>query len=527
MLPKPIKSAPPRERLWFAGILLLALALRVWDLGARSLWFDEASEYWVATAPFAEILHAVSVGSGDPPLFSFLLHFWMKLGTGEAWLRALSVLASLAGVAGMMVLGRRLGNISTAVAAGLLAAVNPPDIRYAQEVGQYALMVGALSWSLVALHGLWNEGGKRWVLAWALIAFLSTTAYYAAVFTVLIPFGCAFVESFVRRDRSRIGRLAAALGLYLAITAPALWTVLPDQLARVLDTRSLLADYPQPRPEGIALVWRWICNLFAFHFTGWPYTRVSGWIPVVCWFTLFGLALSARPRWTLWFVAAWAAYGIAGLLDMFPFGFRWGLILLPSTIVVAAVGFSVGANTHVLKLTAAVALTGLVVGGVVSLPNRTVRDAIDAGRTLQWPETEDVRPVVQYWHDRWSHAQPTYVFYGASPAFAYYVQRYPDTRTTLSPTWSLSCWHEENPPDFCRDGNVYYGRWLRSLGTPEEKIQSLSKTLATRPQEMWIVFSHVHGLESAEIIQRLQQNGYTMVDWVERRSAGAVLMRLQ
>ncbi len=522
----PRLSATPRERAWFLGVLALALALRLWDLGARSLWFDEAGEYWVATAPLSQLAHFVSVGSGDPPLFSFLLHFWMKVANGEAWLRMLSVIASVAGVAGVMVLGRRLGGFATAIAAGVLAAVNPPDIRYAQEVGQYALMIGAVSWSLVALHGLWNEGGRKWVLAWALVACVAATSYYAAAITVLVPFGCALVEALVRRDAGRAKRFALALAIFLVVTVPVLWSVLPDQLGRVLDTRAALAEYPQQRPHGIALVWRWLSNLFAFHYSGWPYTKVPAWTPVACWFALFALALRVRPRWALWFAAAWTVYGVAGLLEMFPFGFRWGLILLPATLLMAAIGFT-GARDRTLKVVASLAFTGLVVCSLVSLPNRTVRDALDPARVVQWPETEDVRPVAEFWHQKWSHAQPTYVFYGAAPAFAYYLQRYPDTRRELPPTWSLSCWHDADPPAFCRDDNVYYGRWLRSLATPEAKVQSLADTIAERPDEFWLVFSHVQGAESAEIIQRLKQNGYVMADWIERRAAGAVLMRLE
>lgn len=513
--------------MWFAAILVLALALRLWDLGARSLWFDEASEYWVATAPLSQLAHFVSVGSGDPPLFSFLLHFWMKVGTNESWLRLLSVIASLAGVAGVMVLGRRLGGVPAAVAAGVLAAINPPDIRYAQEVGQYALMMGTVSWSLVALHGLWNETGRRWVIGWAAVAFLATTAYYASVFCVLVPCGCALVEALVRRDRARSRRLALALGIYALVTAPVLWAVLPDQLERVLNTRAALAEYPQQRPEGIALVWRWLANLFGFFFTGFPFSRVPTWIPVVSALALLGLAMRARPRWTLWFAAAWAAYGIAGLLEIFPFGFRWGLILCPPALVLVSIGFTMGARDRALKLFGALAFTGLIACSLVSLPNRTVRDAIDPQRTVQWPETEDMRPVVEYWHDKWSRSQPTYVFYGAAPAFAYYLQRYPDTRGDLPPTWNLACWHDDTPPDFCRSGNIYYGRWLRSLPTPEAKIKSLSQTIVDQPREFWIVFSHVHGSESADMMVRIKQNGYVMADWVERRAAGAVLMRLE
>ena len=142
-------------------------------------------------------------------------------------------------------------------------------------------------------------------------------------------------------------------------------------------------------------------------------------------------------------------------------------------------------------------------------------------------KAKDLRPVVDYWHDKWLHSQPTYVFYGAAPAFAYYAQRYPDTRSELPPAWSLACWHDENPPDFCRNENIYYGRWLRSLGSPEAKIQSIAGTIAGRPSEFWLVFSHVQGAESADILQRLKQNGYVMTDWIERRAAGAVLMQLE
>lgn len=523
----PRLSASPRERVWFAGILLLALALRVWDLGARSLWFDEAGEYWVATAPLSQLAQAVSTGSGDPPLYSFLLHFWMKLGTSEVWLRALSVIASLAGVAGVMALGSRLGGFATGAAAGILMAVNPPDIRYAQEVGQYAPMVGALAWNWVALYGMWSEGGRKWIAVWALTAFLATTIYYAAACTVLVPFGCALVESLARRDRARWQRFALALGMFLVATFPVVWSVLPAQLSRVLDTRAALAEYPQPRPEGIELVWRWVCNLFGFHFAGWPYTRVPAWIPVAGWFALFALALRVRPRWAIWFAITWAAYGVAGLLELFPFGFRWGLILCPAAVVLAAVGFTAGARDRALKTIGALAFAALIVCGLISLPNLTVRNALDPTRTVQWPETEDLRPVVEYWHDKWSHSQPTYVFYGAAPAFGYYAQRYADTRGSLPPAWSIACWHETSPPDFCRQDNIYYGRWLRSLRSTEEKVQSLSDTIASKPSEFWIVFSHVQGTESAAIIQGLKQSGYTMVDWIERRAAGAVLMRLE
>jgi hypothetical protein len=56
-------------------IILLGFALRAAALGERALWFDEAMEYWVASAPPAAIPATVKAALQDPPLYSLLLHF--------------------------------------------------------------------------------------------------------------------------------------------------------------------------------------------------------------------------------------------------------------------------------------------------------------------------------------------------------------------------------------------------------------------------------------------------------------------
>ena len=51
---------------------LLALIIRLWDLGARSIWLDEAVEYWTANVPLPSIPQTV-VQTFQPPLYSVLL----------------------------------------------------------------------------------------------------------------------------------------------------------------------------------------------------------------------------------------------------------------------------------------------------------------------------------------------------------------------------------------------------------------------------------------------------------------------
>ena len=58
-------SAGPRsdretkwKPVWVIGsITLLALALRLFNLGEKSLWLDEAICYWASQGDFAEVIH--------------------------------------------------------------------------------------------------------------------------------------------------------------------------------------------------------------------------------------------------------------------------------------------------------------------------------------------------------------------------------------------------------------------------------------------------------------------------------------
>lgn len=62
-------------------IVLLGLALRIYDLGGESLWFDEAMSVRVAWLGFAEQIKWI-VGQGkeaNPPFYYMLLHLWIPV----------------------------------------------------------------------------------------------------------------------------------------------------------------------------------------------------------------------------------------------------------------------------------------------------------------------------------------------------------------------------------------------------------------------------------------------------------------
>ncbi len=107
----PVARAPGGLAWWLAlaGIVCLALALRLYELEQRSLWLDEAISVWHARRPWGELLPTLASHDESPPLYFALLRLWRPFGEGEAALRALSVLCSLPAVPLGAALGTALG----------------------------------------------------------------------------------------------------------------------------------------------------------------------------------------------------------------------------------------------------------------------------------------------------------------------------------------------------------------------------------------------------------------------------------
>src|SRR6266851_3852750 len=64
-------------------VVLTAFALRLFQLGTQSLWYDESVSLFIARQPIPELI-AHTAGDVHPPLYYLLLHFWLQVaGTTE------------------------------------------------------------------------------------------------------------------------------------------------------------------------------------------------------------------------------------------------------------------------------------------------------------------------------------------------------------------------------------------------------------------------------------------------------------
>ncbi|WP_144141263.1 glycosyltransferase family 39 protein [Paraburkholderia sp. BCC1884] len=133
---------------WFVPavglVLVLAIAFRLPTLTGRSIWTDEAYSYWFSNLSWTALWTQTPFYETHAPFYYSLLKLWTAvLGSSEAGMRSLSVVASLATVAltgfaprllGLGKQGDRVG-----VVAALLLAINQGNIEYAQQARPYAI----------------------------------------------------------------------------------------------------------------------------------------------------------------------------------------------------------------------------------------------------------------------------------------------------------------------------------------------------------------------------------------------------
>ncbi len=134
------------DKIWliiFGLILVVYILLRMWNLTASCLWFDEIFSVHAATLPWQSLFWFVAQDLIHPPLFYALLKIWISVG-GESpfWLRFFPVLFSILSVIPFLLLCRQFNLSSLSIALALtFFAVNGSLIKYAQEVRMYSLLL--------------------------------------------------------------------------------------------------------------------------------------------------------------------------------------------------------------------------------------------------------------------------------------------------------------------------------------------------------------------------------------------------
>jgi len=169
-------------------LIILAFALRVYQLDAKSIWFDESHSLNRASLDLASIASGKQIW-GDRvawdrthvPFYFFLLHFLIKLaGDSDFTLRFLSVIFGVLTVPLIYIMGKKLGYPRVGLWAALLATFSPFYLWYSQEARMYTLLVFL---GLLSVYSLLRAIGEDKVGWYATYAVTTTAMLYTSLFS--------------------------------------------------------------------------------------------------------------------------------------------------------------------------------------------------------------------------------------------------------------------------------------------------------------------------------------------------------
>lgn len=216
----------------------VGLLLRLIASDSRSLQYDDTFSIFLAARSLVEILSGTAADT-MPPLYYFLLHFWMGISRQVWFIRLLTTLLSLLVIAIQYALAAHLFGRAAAGWAALLTAVSPLQLYHAQDVRMYALLLAGQAGYLLFFARLFipragfTPGRRDW-FAFVGCGVLAMYSHNLAIFGLAIP----SVYLLLRREWRALLRLSAAQLCIGLLALP--WLVLiPGQIAKVQKAWSL------------------------------------------------------------------------------------------------------------------------------------------------------------------------------------------------------------------------------------------------------------------------------------------------
>lgn len=160
-------------------IIAIGISLRLLNLGAASVWLDEALSVMYARLPWPQFEHLMVTRELNMLPYYLLLRGWIHLGTAEWIVRSLSAIFSIATLPlfyrlGVRLFGERVGQIGVA-----LLALHPYHIRFAQEARSYSLMILLVTASTSLLVRATEPSTRRPIGVWLAYIATSVLAVYA------------------------------------------------------------------------------------------------------------------------------------------------------------------------------------------------------------------------------------------------------------------------------------------------------------------------------------------------------------
>ncbi|WP_185200971.1 glycosyltransferase family 39 protein [Glaciihabitans sp. INWT7] len=196
------------------AVFLGAVATAISASGSSipSLWGDEAASVLSAERSIPSLFRMLGSVDAVHGTYYLFLHFWVQaFGASPFSVRFPSAIAVGIAVAGVVVLGSRLGGIRVAAFAGIIAVMLPRITYMGEEARGYAMSTAAVVWlTILLLHIVARDRPERRL--WAAYAVGLAACGYLFLFSLLIVVAHAVVALSQRRPAILRGWARATLG---------------------------------------------------------------------------------------------------------------------------------------------------------------------------------------------------------------------------------------------------------------------------------------------------------------------------
>ena len=202
-----VKKIISHELFILGLILLLALILRLINLGAEPYWGDEVLSLDIVRHyhnNLAEMIRYIREIEIHPPLYYILLNFWSAwFGFSELAIRSLSLVFGLATVWLVYYTGKKFYPATKfGLVAAFLTAILPLQIEYSQEARPYVIIC---FFGLLNIFGLWQfleTKNKKYLAIFIVSAVIGIYLHYSFALALAGTFSWWLLNLF-RKNKSR------------------------------------------------------------------------------------------------------------------------------------------------------------------------------------------------------------------------------------------------------------------------------------------------------------------------------------
>lgn len=230
------RSKEQKREIVFATIaFVIFVFMMVYNLMHSALWFDEWIEYFYSQASIKDgSMYAKIVSTFQPPLYNFVMHFWLKVSSSFVWFRLFNVLIGSIAAVYLYLTIKRLYNYKTACITLIVLAFCYEWIYCVQECSEYGLMLLGLFQALYFYVELEHRFTYPKMFAFILGCIVGIYSQYGAVFVILPLLLCFFFRNMLNKEvemkRKKV-IISSYLFCLMGFALPLYWFFMRIQMA--------------------------------------------------------------------------------------------------------------------------------------------------------------------------------------------------------------------------------------------------------------------------------------------------------